>query len=182
MGVISRFAPNAKGTSCSPSRLRSQALQVGVAAHRDTLLSTGKTLPMARDIFHNVVRKALIQDGWTITADPYILSVGGVEMQIDLGAERLIAATRDEERIAVEVKSFVSPSALSEFHTALGQYLNYRIALAMQSPERKLFLAIPIQAFDSFFQLPFPEQVISQFELALLVYDPDKESITQWIP
>jgi hypothetical protein len=137
---------------------------------------------MARDVFHAAVREALVRDGWTITADPYTLAVGGVEMQIDLGAERLIAATREDERIAVEVKSFLSPSTLSEFHTALGQYLNYRIALSTHEPGRKLYLAIPKGVFDTFFALPFPEQVIAQFELAILVYEPDKEQIEKWIP
>ncbi len=46
-------------------------------------------------------------------------------MQIDLGAERLIAAQKQDERIAVEIKSFIAPSAIYEFHTALGQSLNY---------------------------------------------------------
>lgn len=41
-------------------------------------------------------------------------------MYIDLGAEKLIAAQRDQEKIAVEVKSFLRGSAISEFHTAVG--------------------------------------------------------------
>jgi hypothetical protein len=28
---------------------------------------------MARDRIHNIVKNALIKDGWTITADPYYL-------------------------------------------------------------------------------------------------------------
>ena len=83
----------------------------------------------AKDKFHNVVKSALVQDGWTITHDPFPIDYGDVQMQIDLGAERLVAAKRGDEKIAVEVKSFIDSSTISEFHTALGQFLNYRSAL-----------------------------------------------------
>ncbi len=80
----------------------------------------------AKDIFHEVVKKALQKDGWQITHDPLSLGVGGVNISIDLGAERLIAAEREGKKIAVEVKSFLErASAISEFHTALGQFINY---------------------------------------------------------
>lgn len=136
---------------------------------------------MARDVFHDAVRHALIRDGWTITDDPYRLSAEGVNIQIDLGAERLIAATKENKRIAVEVKSFVSGSALSEFHTALGQYLNYREALLLQAPTCKLYLAIPEDTYDSFFQLAFPKRIINQFQLALVIFNTQKEELVQWI-
>jgi hypothetical protein len=44
---------------------------------------------------------------------------------VDLAAERLIAADRDGEKIAVEIKSFLNPSAIADFHQALGQFLSY---------------------------------------------------------
>jgi hypothetical protein len=75
----------------------------------------------ARDIYHQCVRNALIKDGWTITHDPYTLSVGGTEAYIDLGAERLIAAERGTERIAVETKSFVGASEVRDLEVAVGQ-------------------------------------------------------------
>jgi hypothetical protein len=36
----------------------------------------------AKDIYHDVVKKALIKDGWTITHDPYILKWGSKDMYI----------------------------------------------------------------------------------------------------
>ncbi|WP_287280617.1 element excision factor XisH family protein, partial [Okeania sp. SIO2G5] len=84
---------------------------------------------MAKDIFHNAVKLALEKEDWTITHDPYNLAVGGVEMHIDLGAEQLLGAEREGIQIAVEVKSFVGVSAITEFHAAHGQYLDYRYAL-----------------------------------------------------
>lgn len=79
---------------------------------------------MAKDRFHQVVKAALIKDGWEVTQDPLNIRVGGVDMEIDLGAERLLTAERKNEKIAVEVKSFLAnSSAISEFHTALGSSL-----------------------------------------------------------
>jgi XisH protein len=81
---------------------------------------------MAKDLFHNSVKIALQKEGWTITDDPYQISAGNVDMLIDLGAENILAAERQGQRIVVEIKSFAGPSRISEFHTAHGQYLDYQ--------------------------------------------------------
>lgn len=76
---------------------------------------------MAKDKYHFAARKALESDGWKITDDPYFIQVGKRRGYIDLGAEKsIIAAEKDLEKIAVEVKSFVSPSDLDSFEEALG--------------------------------------------------------------
>lgn len=137
---------------------------------------------MAHDIFYDVVRTALTKDGWVITHDPYLVSVGGIDVQIDLGVEKLLAAEKGMQRIAVEIKSFVKSSAISEFHMALGQYLNYQQALDSVDPERQLYLAIPRDTYTTFFQLPFLQHSITRHRLALLIYHPQQEVITQWIP
>jgi len=59
-----------------------------------------------------------------------------------LGAEMLIAAEREGEKIAIEIKSFLGQSAINDFHGALGQFINYRYALANIEPARTLYLAI----------------------------------------
>jgi len=91
-----------------------------------------------RDQLHPQVVSALRKDGWTITHDPYVVPLAGTYAEIDLGAEKLIAAEKGARRIAVEVKSFMGPSTVSEFHTALGQYLDYSVALSEHDPERTL--------------------------------------------
>jgi hypothetical protein len=105
----------------------------------------------AKDIFHDAVRNGLEKEGWVITDDPLRIRAGRVDMQIDLGAKRIIAAEKGEQKIAVEIKSFISPSNISEFHTALGQFLNYRVALEEQQPDRVLYLAVPQGAYKTFF-------------------------------
>lgn len=89
---------------------------------------------MARDRFHYVVRTALEKEGWNITADPYEINVDDVDFEIDLAAEQLLGAERDGQKIAVEIKSFISTSNVSDFHTALGQFLNCRDALDKIDP------------------------------------------------
>lgn len=135
---------------------------------------------MAKDLFHNVVINALIKDGWQITNDPLFLKVGGVDFFIDLGAEKLIAAERDGQKIAVEIKSFINPSSTADFHLAIGQFINYRVALKVAEPDRRLILAIPDTAYNTFFQKSFPQMVIEEYQLYLLVYDLEKEVIVLW--
>lgn len=68
----------------------------------------------AKDIYHDVVRTALEKDGWTITADPPTQKIGRRSVLVDLGAEKLIAAEQAGQKIAVEIKSFLSPSPLRD--------------------------------------------------------------------
>lgn len=134
---------------------------------------------MARDRFHNGVRNALEKEGWTITADPYQVSVGDVDFEIDLAAE-MLAAERAGEKIAVEIKSFIGGSNVSEFHTALGQFLNYQFALEEFDPQRKLYLAVPDSIYQSFFQRRFTQSVIKRIKINLVIYDEKEEKIVQW--
>lgn len=135
----------------------------------------------AKDATHSIVRHALEKDGWEITHDPYYLKVGGVEFYIDLGAETILAAQRDSQKIAVEVKSFLGASSVSEFHTALGQFINYRYALEDSDPERVLYLAVPFNIYYEFFTLNFITKVIHRSEVKLIVYQEEQEKIFQWI-
>ncbi|UIE36199.1 XisH family protein [Leptodesmis sichuanensis] len=135
----------------------------------------------AKDIFHHVVRTALEKDGWVITDDPLHIRIGGViDMYIDLGAEKIIAAQKDEQKIAVEIKSFIGASTISEFHLAIGQFINYRYALEEEDPERILYLAVPQTVYNDFFKLSFIQSIIRRSQLKLLVYDVEQEEIVQW--
>lgn len=136
---------------------------------------------MAKDIYHDQVKQALIKEGWHITHDPLFIQFGGVDLYVDLGAEKVIGAEKDGRKIAVEIKSFAQPSVISEFHSALGQYLNYRVALQEKHPERVLYLAVPEDAYKNFFRLLFTQTVMQAYQLSLVIFDPAKEVIVQWI-
>jgi CRISPR/Cas system-associated exonuclease Cas4 (RecB family) len=135
----------------------------------------------AKDLFHNEVKRALEKADWTITNDPLELEWEEVRVKIDLAAEKLIAAQRAETKIAIEIKSFISPSPISEFHTALGQFLNYRLLLETQESDRQLYLAIPIDTYISFFQSIFAQTTIQRYQLKLIIYNPVTEEIVTWI-
>ncbi len=135
----------------------------------------------AKDVFHNAVKVGLEKENWMITDDPYKVQVGGVEMYVDLAAERILAAEKQGQKIAVEIKSFINPSAISEFHTAIGQFLNYQVALEEQEPDRILYLAVPQGSYKTFFSLQFVQTVIQRFKIKIIVYDPVDEVIVQWI-
>jgi len=135
----------------------------------------------AKDRFHEAVKRGLEKDQWMITDDPLELEWEEVKVKIDLAAERLIAAERGEEKIAVEIKSFIGTSAISDFHTALGQFLNYRIMLEAKESNRKLYLAIPLETYETFFQSQFAQTVKEKYQLKLIVYEPLTEEIVQWI-
>jgi hypothetical protein len=136
----------------------------------------------AKDIYHDTVRTALIKDGWTITADPLVLTFNPRrQLKIDLGAEQLIGAERENQRIAVEIKTFLAASTLSEFHAALGQFLNYRLALKLKQPDRQLFLAIPKEVYQGFFAEEFTQLSVAEYQLKIVVFDIAKEEIVQWL-
>jgi hypothetical protein len=135
----------------------------------------------AKDLFHQAVKTALIKEQWLITADPLRLKIEGVRFEIDLGAEKILAAQKGNQKIAVEIKSFLNDSALTDFHLALGQFLNYKLALQMSEPDRILYLAIPLETFDSFFQEQFVQESLKQYQLKLIVYNPEQERIERWI-
>ena len=134
----------------------------------------------AKDAFHQVVKIALQKDGWQITHDPYTLQAGTIELYIDLGAEKVVAAEKDGQKIAVEIKSFIGPSKISQFYTALGQFISYRAALQQQETDRILYLAVPSNVYDSFFTMGFIQSLVQQNQVHLMIYDIEQEAIAQW--
>jgi hypothetical protein len=142
--------------------------------------SLGYWLIMAKDLFHNAVKAALLKEDWEITADPLKIKIDGVKLEIDLAADRVLAAQKSGQKIAIEIKSFLNNSTITDFHAALGQFLNYRLGLEMTDSDRVLYLAVPQDTFNSFFQERFVQGAIKLHQLRLLVYDSDKEVIVLW--
>jgi hypothetical protein len=104
----------------------------------------------ARDFYHDTVIHTLTADGWEITHDPLLLSYGGKDLYVDLGAERVtIAAEKAGQKIAVEIKSFLGPSPIRNLEEAVGQYDVYRSILLETEPDRLLYLAVPQRVYES---------------------------------
>jgi hypothetical protein len=136
----------------------------------------------AKDIYHDTVKAALIKDGWTTTHDPLTIRLTRKKLYVDLGAERLIAAQRDTERIAVEVKSFTRASDMKDLEDALGQFVLYTHLLARYDPERKLYLAVTDSVYESVFEEEAGEILLQDGVIRLITFNPEQEAIIQWIP
>lgn len=138
---------------------------------------------MAKDIYHETVKIALIKDGWTITDDPLSLAVGERTVYVDLGSEKLFAAEKDQRRIAVEVKSFIRPSPVQDLENALGQYVLYRSLLeeSTNNLDRTLYLAIREAIYLDFFTEKIAQIARRRSQLKLLIFDSKTEEIVQWI-
>jgi hypothetical protein len=137
----------------------------------------------AKDIYHHAVKQALQKDGWTITHDPYRLKLSrGKNLFIDLGAERLIAAERGLEKIAIEVKSFRSASDMKDLEDAVGQFVLYEHLLTRYDPNRTLYLAIPDAVRVSIFEEEAGAVLIEDQVIRLFTFSPTQEVIVQWIP
>ncbi len=137
---------------------------------------------MAKDIFHQNVRKALEKDHWIITHDPYKVSVLDRDVQIDLAAEKsMIAAEKGTQKIAVEIKSFLNPSFVYDFHLALGQYLNYLLLLEEKDAQRELYLAVSQEVYESEFPNLAVQKAINKYQIKLLVFNDLLNEIVLWI-
>ncbi len=135
----------------------------------------------AKDIFHDCVKSALIKDDWTITHDPFSLRIGKKDLFIDLGAEKLLAAEKNNQKIAVEIKSFTSPSGMRDLETAIGQYIVYQNVLSVTSPEYSLYLAVRESIFLNLFQDELGKLLLERQTIKIMTFNPESEEITQWI-
>jgi XisH protein len=134
-----------------------------------------------KDIYHDQVRRALEKDGWTITHDPMRFRWKGRTIWPDLGIEKVIAAERGTEKIAVEIKSFTNIALLVDFYEALGQYDIYKVALAELDQDRSVVLAVTEAAYETFLCTEFAQAVLQVKNIPLLVYNVENETITKWI-
>ncbi len=134
-----------------------------------------------RDLYHDLVRNALRQDGWRITHNVLPLKVGA-----DIGAEalwttQLLAADKDERRIAVAVNSFVGRSDLADLTLILGQLALSRPRLHALEADRVLYLAVRHATYSTCFTGPDGMRLLDRHHLQLIVFDPRTEAIVHWI-
>ena len=134
----------------------------------------------ARDVYHDAVKNALIKDGWIILADPYVIKYKDAELFADLAVEKPIAAVQNGRKIIVEIKSFLSASAMRDFEMALGQYILYRNLINLTEPEYQIYLAIKDSIYENFFQRDSIQDITKINQLLLIVVDMEQEEILQW--
>ncbi|WP_324282137.1 element excision factor XisH family protein [Cyanobacterium aponinum UTEX 3221] len=134
----------------------------------------------AKDIYHDAVKNALIKDGWRITADPYFIIYKKLRLVADLGAERSLSAQKGNDKIVIEVKSFLNPSFIYDLERAVGQYIIYRNFLKKTAPDHQIYLALSQLVYQSNFDETI-DIVVKENEIKLIIVDTEKEVITKWI-
>ena len=138
------------------------------------------TMPRLDEI-HYAVKNAMIKSGWSVTDDPYVIQYRRTTLYADLGAERTIAVQRDEQKLVVEVKSFIGASKIQDLKEALGQYDIYRYLLEETAPDRKLYIAVSKIAYNAFFIQDIAQLILSKHQLPLIIVDTETEEIIKWI-
>ncbi|NEQ40503.1 MAG: fatty-acid synthase [Okeania sp. SIO3I5] len=136
---------------------------------------------LTKDRYHDNCKNALIKDSWTITHDPLRLRWGSKDMYVDLGAEKLLIAEKNQNKIAVEIKTFAAMSEVNALENALGQYLLYRSVISRTEPDRKLYLAIPSIVYADIFEDGLGKIITEDYQLLLLIFDINLEEIIEWI-
>ena len=86
------------------------------------------------------------------------------------------------ERVSACSRGCIGPSNLRELEVAIGQYVLYREILAQQPPERQMYLAVSLGAYEDVFTDPLGQLAVESQELRLIVFDEQLERIAQWIP
>jgi hypothetical protein len=135
----------------------------------------------AKDIFHDCVKHALIKDGWIVTDDPLSLKIGKKDLFIDLGAEKILIAEKENQKIAIEIKSFIGTSEVEDLKNALGQYVLYEKIIKRQLLERILYLDIRETTYNNLFSQEIGQILLEEKTLKLIIFNPEEEVITQWI-
>ena len=54
------------------------------------------------------------------------------------------------------------------------------LGLASVEPNRKLYLAVPVDVYKTFFQSEFTQTAVQEYQVLLIVYDQKNEVIMQW--
>jgi hypothetical protein len=136
---------------------------------------------MAKDIYHNAVKNALIKDGWRILADSYFLQYEDAQLYADLLAEKTLLAEQNDRTIVVEIKSFINPSPMRDFELALGQYIVYRDILDLSEKHYAIYLAVKDTVFESFFQRKSVKAIVKRHQVEFIVFNNEQEEIVSWI-
>ncbi|AFZ54756.1 XisH family protein [Cyanobacterium aponinum] len=135
----------------------------------------------AKDVYHDIVKNALIKDGWMILAAPYTIEYEDDNLYADLLAQKTLLAQQQDRKIVVEIKSFLNPSPMNDFQNALGQYLLYRDFLNFSHKNYELYLAVKSSVFNSFFQRKSIQAVIKHYGVDFIVFNQNREEIISWV-
>jgi XisH protein len=137
----------------------------------------------ARDLYYDLVRNALRQDGWRITHNPLRLGLPAHSIQAsqrEAAEEPLLAAEKDERKIAVLVKSFVGRCEVADLQKAVEHVRLYRTRLSATEPDRVLYLAVRQTTYREYFAGAAGARLLARRPILCIVFDPRTETIVRW--
>lgn len=135
----------------------------------------------AKDRYHDAVKRALLKAGWRIEREQITFIIEDRHVQMDLK----ISDPRFPERAPayVEIKSFLSRSAIDDLAVAIGKYMMYRVILdELELNAATLYLAVPVEAYHGVLKERIGMLVRQRIGLVLLVVDVVQEEIREWNP
>ncbi len=132
----------------------------------------------AKDRNHETVVRALAKNGWVITGEQVKLIVEDRYLFIDIEATQ----STTNLVVLVEVKELAdTPSPVDALAKAVGKYLLYRWALDEAGVSTPLYMAVSQAAFKGILSEKIGTLAITQGKISLLIFDPEREEIVQWI-
>ena len=116
-----------------------------------------------------------------MTHDPYPIQLPDRKnLSVDLAAEKIIEAEKGSEKIAVEVKSFLSDSFMRDFYEAYGQYSFYRDFIHEQEAARTPFLAIEENVYNNNFRGQSISSFCQRHEIKIIIFNASLKTIVKW--
>jgi hypothetical protein len=121
-------------------------------------------------VYWRVLKKRLSTEG-----NETVTNCNALKMESPDGKMRLTDVANTQQLLRL------IQSPVSEFQKALGQYDNYLLSLEELEPDRQIWLAVPEEVWNDFFQRPFVQKVIRVRGIRCIVFDPDTQIIVKWI-
>lgn len=133
----------------------------------------------AKDRYDDAVKRALIKANWTVADEQITFQIEDRIMWIDIEAVNVSTALV----ILIEVKELENvASSIEALANALGKFLLYLLALEETRTDVPLFLAVSELSYQGILTERIGQLVIQRFNIPLIVFDPEREEVTRWIP
>lgn len=132
----------------------------------------------ALDKYHQTVIRSLKKDGWNVTEEQIVLSIGRRRLLVDIEASH----EKESSVIFLEIKGFENaPSLIDYLENAIGQYVLYRAILESAGTDTPLYMAVPIAAYVGIFNEEVGKVAIERLKLKLMIFNPELEEVVEWI-
>ena len=133
----------------------------------------------ATDVCEPQVVRALEKAGWTVVRHHYPMFIPALDRY--LLADLLIEHGQATAMI-VEIKCFQDQGRFhDDFYHAVGQYMTYRSLLRLNGDSYPLYLSVPLETFEVYFDLPHIKAVIDDARIQMVVIDLAAEEVSAWL-